>query len=133
MRRLTTLVAASLIALAPQAAEAQKKQRDVIAREEIEQLTPNDIDLLSALKRIRPHFVEAPRGTRTMGGGMMNPILVVIGNRRGDSQLLETLPARDVREVRYLDPSRAQNEYGIRANGGAIVVKLMNDKEKGPG
>jgi hypothetical protein len=65
-----------------------------------------------------------------MGGGMMNPILVVIGNRRGDSLLLEQLPAR---EVRYLDPNRAQNEYGIRANGGAIVVKLMNDKEERPG
>jgi hypothetical protein len=32
--------------------------------------------------------------------------------------------ASSVEDVRYLDPSQSENEYGITANGGAIVIKL---------
>ena len=46
---------------------------------------------------------------------------------------LVTIMAKDVKEVRYLDPNRSQNEYGTTANGGAIVVKLLSAKEKKDG
>ena len=38
--------------------------------------------------------------------------------------------AIDAKEVRYLDPTKSQNEFGINANSGAIVVKTMNAKDK---
>jgi len=122
--------ACSVVATAPSYAHAQKKQRDLITREEIDKLGQDNLDVLEAIRRLRPQFLEMPKGPRTLGGGMMNPIMVVVDGRRGDSQLLQQLRALEVQEVRYLDPSKAQNDYGINANGGAIVVKLIKAKAK---
>lgn len=130
--RLALVVAAAgaLLALQPSESLAQKKQRDVITNEEIAKSAQKDGDLLTAIKALRPNFLEPPKGLRTLGGGMQYPLLVVVDGRRGDSEALVQLKAIEAKEVRYLEPSRAQNEFGITANGGAIVVKLMNAKEK---
>jgi hypothetical protein len=42
--------------------------------------------------------------------------------------MLETILTLDAEEVRYLDPGKAQDLYGITHNGGAIAVK----RYKGP-
>ena len=128
--RLALLLAGAFLVAAPSSSFAQKKQRDVITNDEIAKSGSKDLDLLSAIKALRPHFMEMPRGARTLGGSAINPIMVVIDGRRGDAEMLTTLKATDAKEVRYLDPNRSQNEYGINANSGAIVVKLMGAKDK---
>jgi hypothetical protein len=124
------LVVGALIAGTPGDAFAQKKQRDLLTIEEIEKSGQRDLDLLQAIKALRPNFLEMPRGQRTMGGGAIMPIMVVVDGRRGEEEALSQMRAIDVKEVRYLDPSKAQNEYGINANSGAIVVKTMSAKDK---
>jgi hypothetical protein len=124
------LFAGAVLAATPAQAFAQKKQRDVITREEIEKSSQKDLDLFTAIKAIRPSFLEPPRGSRSLGGGAMNPLLVVIDGRRDGPETLAQIRAADVKEVRYLDPTRSQNEYGITANSGAIVVKLLASEKK---
>ena len=125
-------------ALAPAAAEAQKKDRNLITREEIITSAQKDGDLYQAIRSLRSHFLNKPRGQRSMdvqrGGptGMqvgssaaLEPIVYLNGNKLGELNLLKNILAADVFEVRYLDPARAQDEFGADAAGGAVVVTLV--------
>jgi hypothetical protein len=132
------LVMAAAVALVPAAAEAQKKDRNLITREEIIGSAQKDGDLYQAIRSLRSHFLNKPRGQRTMnverGGptGMqvgsnaaLEPIVYLNGNKLGELNLLKNILAADVFEVRYLDPARAQDEFGADASGGAVVVTLV--------
>lgn len=124
------LVAAGCLAVAPNTSLAQKRQRDLIVREEIENAAQKDQNALALVRALRPHFLAPPRGVRSMGGtGVMPTIVVVDGRQAGEIDALAQVQGTDVKEIKYLDPSRSQNEYGIKANGGAIVVKTMNSKD----
>jgi hypothetical protein len=124
------LVLGALIAITPADSLAQKKQRDLLTNEEIAKSGQRDLDMLAAIKALRPNFLEMPRGQRTLGGSAIMPIMVVVDGRRGEAESLEQLRAIDAKEIRYLDPTKAQNEYGVNANSGAIVVKTMSAKDK---
>lgn len=123
---ITAMLAVAIVVASPLVAEAQKKQRDLISSEELAKVEQQSMKLLDAIRLLRPQMLDKPRGSRTLGGGMMYPLLVVVDSRRGDVQMLEQLSVADVKEVRYLEPSRAQDAYGINANGGAIVVTRLN-------
>jgi hypothetical protein len=124
-----TLLIAGAIMLAPQELSAQKKQRDVITREEILQSSHKELDLHRAVRSLRPHFLAAPRGQRTMGAAPAAPIALYIDDARsGDVNSLKDVAAMDVQEVRYLEPSKAQERFGMTHSGGAILVTLF----KGP-
>ena len=127
---LALLVAGAALTATPADAFAQKKQRDVITREEIEKSGQKDLDAMAAIKALRPHFLEMPRGVRSMGNSYFNPITVVIDGRKQDPSALVQLLAVDVKEVRYLDATRSQNEFGTAANSGAIVVRTLSAKDK---
>jgi hypothetical protein len=126
---LVVAAAAALLASVPSNAVAQKKQRDVITNEEIMKSGSKDGDLLTAIKVLRPQFFEPPKGVRSIGGTFQAPILVVVDGRRGDADMLISIKAVEAKEIRYLDPNKSQNEYGINHNSGAIVVKLMSAKD----
>jgi hypothetical protein len=127
-------------------AEAQKKDRNLITREEIMASAQKDGDLHAAIRSLRPHFLAKPRGNRSMGiGGMSGsaspgaqgtrttiggdsgaePLVYVNGNKLGELNLLKTILAADVFEVKYLDPTKAQEEFGPDAAGGAVIVQLV--------
>ena len=119
-------VAAALLAAAPADADAQKKSRDKLTQDEITKSALKDGDLLAAIRGLKPHFLERPRGVRTIGGGMQYPLVVYVdGIKASGPDVLDAIRADEVLEVKYLDPSRSQNEYGITANGGALQVKLI--------
>ena len=123
-----TGTAALFMALAlvttPGAAHAQKKQRDIITREEIVKSSQADGDLLTAIKVLRPHMLEMPRGIRSLGGSGTAPLAIYVDKiRQPGGDMLQQIMANSVAEVKYLDPNRSQNEFGITANGGAIVIK----------
>jgi hypothetical protein len=118
------VLAAAALAAVPGTAHAQKKSRDIITREEILKSAQANGDLMTAIKALRPHFLEVPRGTRSIGGTGMAPIAIYVDKiRQPDGDVLSQMMANSVAEVRYLDPSRSQNEYGITANGGALVIR----------
>jgi hypothetical protein len=117
---------------APLDALAQKRDRDKITREEILNSGQKDRDLLVVIRGLRPHFVAPPRGVRSMSGGRAAPTaLYVNGNKMGDLGMLRQIIATDVFEVRYMDPSKAENEFGIGHSGGAVLVTLVKGIKSG--
>jgi hypothetical protein len=121
-------VGASMV-VTPAHVLAQKKQRDLITREEILASAQKETDLYQAIRSLRPHFLEAPRGIRTMGNTSAAPTMVYIdGTRESTLDALRGIMASTIAEVRYLDPAKAQNELGPTATGGAVMVK----RYKGP-
>lgn len=120
------LAAAGSILLASPA-QGQKKSRDLITREEILNSPQSSSDLYSVIRSLRPHFLLPPRGVRSMGGGgrMSAPVFYLNGNRMGELAGLRQILAQDVFEVKYLDPSKAEDEFGVGANGGAVLVTLV--------
>lgn len=122
------LVVLALMGASPGSLEAQKRQRDLIKHDEIVATVTQDVDLLAAIQRMRPHFLE--NKGRTMGMAVINPIRIYIDRSEQPAEFLKATLAWDVEEVRYMSPSEAEGRYGGRANGGAIVIKLPKIKVK---
>jgi len=120
------ILAGALLAASPGHLQAQKTQRDRITREEIQASAQRALDAFQLIRGLRPHFLAAPRGVRTLGGsnGPASLAVYVNGKRDIGVAVLETLMARDIEEIRYLDPTKSTNEFGPSASGGAILVKL---------
>jgi len=119
------LVGAGLM-LVPDQALAQKKDRNTITREEIENSAQKNQDILQVIRSLRPHFLAPPRGTRTLGFTAPFPTAVYVnGTRAGELDALKYIMAADVMEVRYLEPAKAMDEYGQDHNGGVVQVKRM--------
>ena len=141
-----------------QGQKAPKRERDVIAREELVQSSEKFTDLYMAIRSLRPHFLAMNnRGTRTTGvgegdnptgapddpraarksgtgGSRAADVLAVVyvdGRKSGEPEFLKGLSTKDVAEVRYLNPNKAGMEYGLGHDGGAIVVKMFV-REKAP-
>jgi hypothetical protein len=154
MRRIRSVGFAMLLAggwtlVAPGRALGQeqkepKRQRDVIARWEIEASPKRSDYIFDVIRSLRPHFLETPRGVRhgidgagpggrapmTSGGSTLTEAAVFVdGNRMGGIDVLKGIQAEQVEEVRYFDPSKAEAEFGLTLGaGGAIVVKLYKGK-----
>ena len=111
--------------LSPSRTAAQKKQRDLLTRAEIQASAKRDDDLYSALRVLRPHFLETAPGQVSFGASpVMHPVAYIDGRPEPSVDGLHTIKASDVEEVRYLDPAHAAVDYGPSASGGAVVVKL---------
>jgi hypothetical protein len=126
---MTAVVGGSLL-LTPNEAVAQKQEgvkskgRNFITQSEIDNSAQRDGDIYSVIRALRPHFLSPPKGTRSLGGaGMAGVALYIDRHREPDLSGLQLLMANRVEEVQYLDPSRSENEFGISANGGAIVIR----------
>lgn len=126
-------VAGSWLSVSPGQAAAQKKERNLITRLEIVSSPQKDSDILAVIRSLRPHFLAPPRGVRSLGGGMPAPtVLYVNGTKSGELDGLKYILAADVMEVRYLEPVKAQEEFGTDHSGGAVLVKLMEGSKPRP-
>ena len=122
---MTMLLGAASLAVTPADSFAQKRQRDVLTQEEIEASPVHAADLHRAIRSLRPHFLTPARGVRTLGNSIQEPLAVYLnGARQSGEDALRTIQAASVEEVRYLDPNKAGNEFGPKASGGALLVKL---------
>lgn len=128
------LVSVGAIALArPAGAQEAKRERDRITRAEIEGSAQRDQDIYQVVRSLRPHFLQKPRGVRSLGGTTGgSTLLYVDGVRESDLGQLKAIPAAVVEEVRYLDPTRSEMEYGSDAQGGAVVVKRLKSGSSTP-
>lgn len=121
LRSVALLAIALLI---PSLAQAQKRQRDRITREEILDSPQKDADLYQVIRSIRPHFLEPPKGVRSGGYSTINPIVVYVDGKKDTGlDALKLMTARDIEDVRYFEPSKSMAEFGPIANGGAVIVK----------
>lgn len=122
------ILAGACLALAPATSQAQKRQRDRITREEILASSLRDRDLYQVIRSLRPHFVEPPKGRRTLGAGYIAPVAVYLEEKKDTGiDALKMMSASIVEEVRYLDPSASANRFGPTVNGGAVMVKLYKE------
>jgi hypothetical protein len=122
------LLAIGATSTAPSSVHAQqKKSRDLITREEIDASAQKDQDIYEVIRGLRPHFLAPARGIRTLGNSSTRMSLYVDGARESDFNALKNIMAVSVEEVRYLDPTQSEAEYGSVANGGAVVLKRIKD------
>lgn len=135
-----------LLALAPQSAEAQRRDRDLITREELVQSSQKSTDLYQAVRSLRSHFLQGPRGSRSLNvatpqvgqtqGSLLRPgetpkaVLYINGSRSGDIDMMKNIMTINVEEVRYLNPNAAAMQYGPGHEGGAVLVKLVNAPDR---
>jgi hypothetical protein len=130
------LVAAALagawLLFTPPPAAAQKRDRDLITREEILSSAQKDKDLYQAIRSLRPHFLQGARGTTSVTLAMSPPVVYVDGGKQGDPSVLKTILASSVEEVRHLSPSQAESDYGVGHDGGALLVKLFQPPKRPP-
>ena len=119
------LLGGGILSAAPGTLHAQKKSHDLITREEIEASAQKDQDIYAVIRALRPHFLAPARGIRTLGNSSSRMSLYVDGARESDFNALKNMMAVSVEEVRYLDPTQSEAEYGSVANGGAVIVKRI--------
>ena len=149
-------LATGAVTIAPGGAAAQdkpkSKDRNLITREEIEASSKKDGDIYQLIRALRPHFLNAPRGVRSMGmtgtsvsgagrgqtmetrtGGASaapTPLVYLNGLRGGELESLKQIMAMDVREVRYYEPAKAEDEFGPGHDGGVVAVVMMSAPDK---
>jgi hypothetical protein len=128
------LTAAASLALAPTESAGQRRQRDRITREEILASPHRELDLFQVVRSLRPHFLAPPPGVRSLGGAYARlPVAVYVnGVQETGLEALRTIAATHVEEVRYLDPTQSENEFGPRASGGALVIRLYKASRAAP-
>ena len=121
------LALATALALPAARAGAQeiKRDKDKITRAEIEASPQRDQDIYQVVRSLRPHFLRAARGIRSFNAAASPPVLYVDGRKETDLNVLKTIPAAAVEEISYMEPARAENEFGQDAQSGAVVLKRV--------
>lgn len=84
-----------------------------------------DVSLYDALSQIRPAFL----GPRTVAGATVAapPLQVYVGELQmmeGVTHLREIM-AKNVKEVRFLEPQQANARYGGNNSGGALIITML--------
>lgn len=98
------------------------RRPDVISLEEI-QATADARDAYELVRRLRPAFLIV-RATGTAGRTRPVDLLVwVNGAERGSLEILRTIPAHAVLEIRKISAADAVTQYGKDQNG-VILVRL---------
>jgi hypothetical protein len=75
-----------------------------------------------AIDRLRPRFLR-PHATGSRPATAY-AVVFIDGVRRGALDILRTVAASSIMEVRYLTASDATTRYGLDVEGGVIDVKL---------
>ncbi|MGH7719056.1 MAG: hypothetical protein ACREON_09470 [Gemmatimonadaceae bacterium] len=82
-----------------------------------------DRSLYDALRRLRPELLWRRYPSPWNPEGYY-AALIVDGTPMGDAPDARTIPARQVREVRFIDRREALMRYGTGSEGGAILVSV---------
>jgi hypothetical protein len=98
----------------------------VISAEELRDPVLASMDALKAIRYLRPAFFR-PTGPQSFVNGEAGQVhySMDFGPLRPVSELV-TLTTAMLVEIRYLDANDAQNRFGIKANGGPVIVLLNN-------
>lgn len=81
-----------------------------------------DRSVYDALLQLKPAFLRS-RDTQTTSHQDITPVHVFVdGGRTEGLEVLRTIPANTVREVRFYEPQQANTRFGTGHNGGVIEV-----------
>jgi len=124
--RVIALFFAALIVAAPLQAQSRgKQQRDRILADELAGY--GEASLTEVIETARPHFFK--RDLTHIGGEAPWRLLVYIGSQeRGDSTVLHTFKASEVKEIRYYKPNEATTRFASE-NASVILLTLKDAKQ----
>lgn len=115
--------AAAMAGCAPKGAQTAPAtvQRNVVTAQEL--AVAGDADLHDALTRLRPAILRSRIGGGTTGVQAL-PVTVYLDGVQmveGIDHLRE-IAARNIQEVRYLEPQQANARFGGNNGGGALMI-----------
>ena len=123
LRTVTLLLAGAVGACAPAATGTGRPvpDRNVVAAAEL--AATGATDLYTALRQLRPEFLQA-RGVSSLRSGNAPdlPVVYLDGVQIGGPDELNRISTVDVREVRRLSAHEAAARTGTYTPGGAILV-----------
>jgi hypothetical protein len=109
------------------AAPATTRNRDVIARDELQAPGIVGLSVLDAVKSLRPQFLTVRTvstgyvpGTTDDEAGQVHSSLD--GSKVGPLNDLATIRASTVKEIRYLNAAAAHEKFGQAAHQGPVIV-----------
>ena len=111
-----------LTACASAGSSGSSSSRDVITLEQLQ--TMPDQSLYDVIRKLKPTWLSKRGQVSFRSDTQM--LVVVDEGQYHDLSILNSLTAGNVVELRYMDPRRATTKYGIRANGGAILVSTIS-------
>ena len=121
-RTVAVLLAAGVAACAPAAAGAGRAFPDRSVVEAAELTATRATDLYTALRQIRPEYLQA-RGVSSIHQATPDlPAVYLDGVEIGGVDELRGISTVDVREVRRLSAQQAAARTGTNTPGGAILV-----------
>jgi hypothetical protein len=118
---LTLILSSSLTlgACASAASDGTNRSRDVITFAELQQEELSSFSAHQVIGKLRPNWLRS-RGT-TMTGQFF-AVVFVDGVHMGDLDVLGSLPASEVEEIRFRSAGDATTRYGTGYPGGTIEV-----------
>ena len=103
------------------AASASRTSADVLGRAEIQSVRVNDA--YEAVVRFRPEFLSRRSMTAVAYLGGALPVVYVNGVRQGGAEVLRSIPAGTVVEIRYLSATAASSQFGPYHAAGVLAVR----------
>ncbi len=119
------VIAAAIVAISGCAHTTQldepRPRNNVLTRDEI--VAAPVSNAYEAIDRLRPSFLR-PHAT---GGRPATAYAIVFidGVRRGALDVLRSVAANTIKEIRYLTAADATTRYGLDIEGGVIDVRLL--------
>jgi hypothetical protein len=100
--------------------ESGSRDRNLITKADMEGM--DQLNALEAIRRLKPQWLQHRGRSVLVGTGREG--LRVYMNRHffGEAEALNTLMARDIQEIRYLDARQATLRFGTDHTMGAIVI-----------
>lgn len=84
-----------------------------------------ELNALDAIRRLRPNWLRSratPTPAAFASGGVL-PALRVDNSERSSLDELQSMPVRDVQEIRFMSASDATTMYGTGYTNGLILVR----------
>jgi hypothetical protein len=114
-------LALGLSACAAQSAQQAGSQHNVVTASDL--AVTGDVTLYDALTRVRPTMLRSRIGGGTTGVQASSVTVYLDGIQMMEGlEHLRSLAAKNIQEVRYLEPQQANARFGGSNNGGALVI-----------
>jgi len=112
-----------LTGCAAQSTTARGGQRNLLTTADLARA--GDVSLYDALRMLRPTFLQARPASTT--GTAQTEIQVYVGPLQMEGvDHLRQIMAKDVKEVRYLEPREANARFGGSHGSGALLITMMD-------
>ena len=124
-RRLLATVVSLLLAAGCAASSSAPRtgaQHNVLTNAELQRA--GDVSLYDALAQLRPAFLRP----RTVAGPQNLPLelQVYVGQLQMEGVVhLREIMAKNVKEVRFLEPQQANARFGGNNSGGALIITML--------